>query len=269
MTPVLRYYGGKARMASWIIEQMPPHYTYVEPFGGAGSVLLAKPPARFEVYNDLDGRIVNFFRVLRENEPALRRAIELTPWSRAENALCAEVSADPLEDARRVYTHLWQSFRPALGRSSGWRYQHSDNGYSVVDQWHTAVHDLPRVARRLRMVQIENDLASAIIPRYDTPNTLFYVDPPYVSGTRYDSNAYSHEMSDEAHCELAEILNAASGMVLLSGYDSDLYRKLYADWRMIQKSVATNGAKNKTECLWLNSAASSASLPMFREGLLR
>lgn len=266
MTPVLRYYGGKARLSSWIIEQMPPHYTYVEPFGGAASVLIAKQPSRFEVYNDLDGRIVNFFRVLREREPELRRAIELTPWSRSENRICAEMSEDQLEDARRVYTYLWQSFRPAFGRASGWRYQHSDNGYSVVDQWNTAVNDLPRVARRLRMVQIENDEANAVILRYDTRHTLFYIDPPYVGETRHESNAYMHEMSDEDHSRLAGILNGVKGMVLLSGYDSPLYRKMYAGWRMIQKTVSTNGKKNKTECLWMNPSANHASLPMFGKG---
>src|SRR4051812_1578874 len=115
--PVLRYHGGKWRIAPWIIEHFPPHLMYVEPFAGAASVLLRKPRVDFEVYNDLDTDVVNVFRVLRDPAAAsqLAEQLSLTPWSRREFEVSYEISDDPVERARRT---LIRSF---MGHGTTWR----------------------------------------------------------------------------------------------------------------------------------------------------
>jgi DNA adenine methylase len=135
--PALRYYGGKFRLASWIIGQFPPHVCYVEPFGGAGSLILRKQPAYHDIYNGLDGEVVNFFRILRERGEELIRVIEMTPYSREEQRISFTLSNDDLERARRLYVRAWQSH--GGGRSqwkSGWRYQKTTiRGSRLVDNW--------------------------------------------------------------------------------------------------------------------------------------
>ncbi len=260
--PALRYHGSKFRIAPWIIEHFPQHTCYVEPFAGGANVILRKQPSQIEVYNDLDGDVVNFFRVLREQTSALLRAIELTPYSREELILAFERTDDPLERARRCYIRSWQSWG---GNSSqyhtGWRYQHSNNrGKSVVDDWNA--DGWWAAAARLKQVQIECDDAVAVIERYDQASTLFYVDPPYVHKTRSERGAqsrraYKHEMTDEQHRALAEVLHKVKGMVVLSGYDSELYRELYSGWDVRCMTVRTqNPGKKAVECLWLSPAAS-------------
>ena len=258
--PALRYYGGKHRSANWIMGYFPPHYTYVEPFGGAAGVLLQKQPATFEVYNDLDSNVVTFFKVLRERRGELVDAIEFTPWSREELKLAFEPAGDELEIARRFYVRCWQSFGHLHG---GWRYQHSDNGYSIVDQWNDVKY-LYQIASRLKKVQIENDDALNIIDRFDTPKTLFYVDPPYVHDTRYRKNGYLHEMTDEQHAALATKLNDIEGMAIVSGYQSELYNQLYGGWFVKEKTESTNGNKGSIETLWLSpNVTSMEALPLF------
>ena len=255
--PLLRYYGGKFNLAPWIISKFPAHYTYVEPYGGGAAVLLSKQPSRFEVYNDLDKAVTTFFRVLREREHELIRAIELTPWSREEQRLSLEPCNNELEQARRFYVRSWQCF--SLG-SAGWRYQHSPNGYSVVEHWNNTT-SLKLSAERLKYAQIENKPALEVIQRFDTPHTLFYVDPPYVSSERFSAKEYVYEMSDTEHEALLEVLNNDSGKVLISGYDNELYNDCLPNWRKVTKTAKTNGG-NRTEVLWI-SAQAKQTLPLF------
>ncbi len=258
--PALRYYGGKHRAASWIMSYFPPHYTYVEPFGGAAGVLLQKEPAYFEIYNDLDSNVFTFFKILREREAELIRAVELTPWSRDELKTAYQPASDELEMARRFYVRCWQSFGHLHG---GWRYQHSDNGYSIVEQWNDVKY-LHQIADRLKKVQIENDEALKIIARYDTPKTLFYLDPPYVHDTRYRKNGYLHEMTDEQHICLAEKLSKINGMAIVSGYHSSLYDTIYNGWTVVEKTDVNNGNSNSTEVLWLSpNVTKLETLPLF------
>lgn len=119
--PVLKYYGSKFRLASWIIEHFPKHRHYIEPFGGAANVLLVKQPSKLETYNDLDGDIVNFFRVLRDRPLELVQLVKLTPWARDEFAACMEDAADPVERARRLFFRLWMSIQGGLGVKGSFR----------------------------------------------------------------------------------------------------------------------------------------------------
>lgn len=267
-SPPLRYFGGKWRVAPWVIEHMPAHTTYVEPFSGGAGVLFRKPLSQYEIINDLNHEIVTFFDVLRSRTDELLEAIALTPSSRYEHrrAHDREDTRDPIEVARQVYIRSRQSFGSGEGKySTGWRYQgNSNRGTSIIDEWCKFDH-LIAAACRLRNVQLECDDALAIVNRFDSADTLFYVDPPYVWDTRYNQqDMYAHEMSNEQHIELAEELKSAEGMVIISGYMSDLYQELYSEWTVVQKKTRTNGGGDATEYLWLSPQAVDVQrLPLF------
>ena len=263
--PLMRYHGGKWLLADWIIGHFPQHRAYVEPYGGAGSVLFQKPPARGEVYNDLDGEVVNVFQVLRDPAAAaeLERLLRLTPFARAEFVQSYERSDDPVEQARRTITRSFMGFgSPSVsGHRTGFR----ANGYrsttAPADDWANYPREIRAFAARLRGVVIECRPAVEIIRQQDDRETLFYCDPPYPIGTRnrgngYNKKDYRHEMTDDDHRQLAEVLRQARGMVVLSGYPCDLYdRELYADWHRVERSSMADGARARTEVLWLSPAA--------------
>lgn len=262
--PALRYFGGKFRLAPWIIKNFPPHLTYVEPYGGGGSVLLRKKPSYHEVYNDLDGEVVNFFRVLRERTDEFIKAIELTPYAREEQVYSFIPADDEFERARRLYVRAWQSH--GGGRTqwrTGWRYEKNDTrGSKMTDDWNK-IDYLFAIAKRLKTVQIENDDAVSVIKRFDDSRTLFYLDPPYLPTTRsmrWRKKAYTFELTEQDHIALAELLNGIEGMVILSGHPSDLYDELYAGWRKVSKSTTTDFQSRTIECLWISPKADE-SLP--------
>lgn len=255
--PALRYFGGKWRIAPWIVSNFPTHVSYVEPFCGAASVLLQKTPSKLETINDKDLEVVNFFSVLRNNTDQLIREIELTPYSRYEYWNAYKPTDDPVESARRYYIRSWFGRGGMRKESGGWRFLVTNaRGGSVVDDWRRIGH-LRLIVERLQMVQIENDDAFTIIERYDTPDTLFYVDPPYLFSTRGKrwKAAYKYELSDADHSRLAELLNQVSGMVVLSGYQSNLYNELYKGWICKSKTDRKENLKTSTECLWISPSA--------------
>lgn len=268
--PAVRRLGGKWRIAPWLISFFPRHTTYCEPFGGGANVLLRKPPSRLEIYNDLDDEIVNFFAVLRRDGERLMRQIELTPFARQELALASEPCDDPMESARRFYVRSWQAFQAASGYDATptWRFQRSwARGKSTLDEWCT-VESLRTVIERLRLVQIECRPALEIIARYDTPSTLFYIDPPYLHETRgmRVQTVYAHEMDEADHVELARVLRDIEGMAIVSGYASDLYNDLYRGWEVRSKTTTTNGNSTSIEYAWLSPAVSSrGQLALFTE----
>lgn len=270
LRPALIYFGGKWRMADWIISYFAPHDCYVEPFAGSAGVLLQKPPSTIEVLNDLDGDIVNFFRVLRTQADDLIRQIELTPYSRQEYKIALQPTGDPLERARRLYVRSWQAYGGYRGGSpSGWSYQRRNNTYRRVTHTFNQTHHLWQVASRLKLVQIECDDAINVIRRYDTPETLFYLDPPYLPNNRHarqDKIAYTHEMTIHDHEALLQAIIDVAGMVAISGYASKLYREALADWELVtMESRTKNTARKATEHLWLNPRLSGRRLPLFGE----
>jgi DNA adenine methylase len=258
--PALRWFGGKWRLGPWIVGHLPPHDAYCELYGGAASVLLRKPPAKLETWNDLHGRLVNFFTVLRSRPDELVRALELTPYARAEYEQAREVAADPLEDARRFYVLAQQGRVGAATRScrSGWRYEcEPTRGSVVADEFAVTVH-LRAIAERLKHVQVEQDEALAVLRRYDRATTLHYVDPPYVIAARRSWDRYAHELDSDGHRALAETLHAARGMVVLSGYPSALYDDLYGAWAQVDRAEQIDSGRHVTERLWFNPAAAAA-----------
>lgn len=270
--PVMRYHGGKWRLAPWIIQHFPAHRIYVEPFGGAGSVLLQKPRAFAEVYNDLDSDVVNLFRVLRDPEQSarLRVLLELTPWARDEFYLAYEPTEDPVEGARRTIVRAAMAFGSTHRRKNrtGFRGKAYRQNQTGAMDWCNYPPQLVRFLERLRGVTIENRDALDIIAQQDTAQTLFYVDPPYPHSTRSSilndsarDRAYAHELTDEDHRALATALRNARGMVVLSGYPCALYDELYPDWRRAERAALADGARKRTEVLWINPAAAERLQP--------
>lgn len=257
------WYGGKFSHLDWLRPLLPDCHHYCEPFAGSGAVLLNREPAPVETFNDLDGEVVNFFRVLREEKDRLVEAIGLTPFAREEFSQACETSPDltPLERARRFYVRARQvrtglAQTATIGRWANCKNTSRAGMSGVISRWLGAVEDLPAVAERLLRVQIENRPALDVIRLYDSPTTLFYCDPPYVHSTRGDSKAYGFEMNDRQHRELAAVLNRVQGMVALSNYQADILDELYPapKWHKFVTSPRTvHSTKDKrVEVLWTN-----------------
>lgn len=263
--PVLRYHGGKFRLAEWILSFLPAHDCYVEPFAGAASVLMRKPRSPAECINDLDEKVVNVFRVLRDREKAaeLRRRLELTPFSRVEFNDAYREGIDDVDSAVKTVALAFMgqgSDAVTKGLRTGFRcaLRNSDNRGLPSHEWADWPSQIPHFVSRLQGVAIECCGARDIIPRLDSPRTLFYVDPPYPLLTRSESRSkhgYRWEMTDEQHRELAQILTAVAGMVVLSGYPSDLYdQELYAGWQRHECSAWADRGAQRIEVVWLNEA---------------
>jgi DNA adenine methylase len=257
------WYGGKFSHLEWLLPLLGPCHHYCEPFAGSGAVLLNRPPARVETYNDMDGEVVNFFRVLRDKGDKLTKAIGLTPFSREEFAIACKLDekVSDVERARRFYVRARQVRTGLAQTASVGRWANcmntSRSGMSgVVSRWLGGVEALPEIAERLLRVQIENRPAIDVIKLYDSKETLFYCDPPYVHITRGDSSAYGHEMTNEQHEELAKVLNSVKGRVAISNYDCELMGKLYPakKWKKFVSPPRTiHSTKGKrTEVLWTN-----------------
>lgn len=256
--PILRYHGGKWKLAPWIVSHFPAHRVYVEPFGGAASVLLRKPRSYGEVYNDLDGEIVNLFRMARERGDELIEAISLTPFAREEFELSYEATSDPLELARRTMVRCSMGFGSSAMNAdyrTGFRGSAQRSGTHPGTDWKTLPGNLQSIVQRLRGVIIEHRPALDVMRYHDHASTLHYVDPPYVESTRSGrsaKDAYRHELTDEDHRELAAALRDLKGMVVLSGYPCDLYAELYPDWTRIECHTFADRAKPRIEAIWLS-----------------
>lgn len=277
MRPLLRWHGGKWLLAPWIIEHFPVHRCYVEPFGGAASVLLRKPRAYAEVYNDLDDRLVELFRLLRDPASAaeLVRQLELTPFGREEFNRAYDPTDEPIEEARRMIVRSFMGFgsdSTAGHYRAGFRCNTTRMGTTPARDWMTYPDALRALIERLRGVVIEKKPAMDILDRFDGDETLYYVDPPYLGETRSSGNrrrcgpgraswhVYQHELSDDDHRELLTKLRAVRGMVVVSGYPSKLYAELLHDWRVVSKGAYAGanlalGKAKRMERLWINPLA--------------
>jgi DNA adenine methylase len=256
------YYGGKFSHLDFILPWLPNDSVhYCEPFGGSAAVLINRPPAPVETYNDLDSEAANFFACLREHGEDLIRSISLTPFSRAElvRALRPEAGLAPIERARRFFVRARQTRTGLAQTSSEGRWAHcvltSRAGMAgAVSRWLGSVEGLAEIVQRLQRVQIENAPAAEVILRYDSSDTLFYCDPPYPHDSRGDAKAYGHEMSDKDHEALASLLKSVRGRVAISGYRSPSMERLYRGWPRVDADprLCNSSKGQRTESLWLN-----------------
>ncbi len=258
VSPIV-WLGGKGRNWQWVISHFPEHRVYIEPFGGGASVLLNKPPVDVEVYNDLDLRVYHLFAMLRckRQSRQLIHQLRLTPYHEHEYSLAwsGDLSKDPTERARQIFVQLRMAFgglgsrgvRPGFG--FGKTSSKSKSFLSCIEQ-------LGNIVERLRSVTVMCRCGIDVIKRFDGPDTLHYCDPPYVQSSRAKGAGYLHEMSDDDHCRLAEVLNNAKGKVVLSGYPSQLYDRLYHGWRQVTRDQSLLCSRQKggrrTEVLWMN-----------------
>jgi len=263
--PVLRYHGGKWKLAQWIIGHFPKHNVYVEPFGGAASVLLQKPRSYGEVYNDLDDEVVNVFSVLRDPVTAddLCRRITLTPFARKEFRAAYEEPSDAIDRAYKMIVRSFMGFGSASMtrmHATGFRSNSNRSGVPPSVDWSNWPWQVKAITARLRGVVIENRDALKVIEQHDSPATLFYVDPPYVWSTRSSlalkngnrGHYYRHDMDDDGHRRIADALRSVAGMVVVSGYKSPLYEELYGDWPRFDKETHADGARDRLESLWIS-----------------
>jgi DNA adenine methylase len=269
----LKWHGGKYYLASRIVGLMPCHLHYVEPFFGGGAVLFARNPddpalwlfphkGVSEVANDINGRWINFWRVLRDPDSfaSFRREVEAIPMARQEweEAHSHSYRTDSIADAVAFFVDCRQSRSGMMnGFTSVTRNRTRRRMNGNVSEWLTAIEFLPEVHLRLRRVLIERMPALELIEREDTPGALFYCDPPYLHETRTATDAYSHEMTEKEHRDLLATLLECKGKVMLSGYPSPLYESKLGSWNRHAFELPNNAAggekkRRMTEVLWCN-----------------
>lgn len=273
MKPVLKYPGAKWSIAQWIISHFPPHTTYLEPFFGSGAAFFNKKPCLVETINDLDGNIVNLFKVIRDRPEELANLLLWTPWSRKEYNDLLTTAKDPdyfvktgdeLEDARRMLVRMWMGRGSKTSDRSSWRHNIQAVGSTTSRLWKQLPKHLILAADRLKDAQIECQPAIKLISRYKFPEVLIYVDPPYPLCTR-SKRIYKHEMTDEDHMNLLDALDQHPGPVLLSGYACPIYDDRLQHWTRRTCKAQAEGGRQREEVLWINPKAAEASIiiPLF------
>lgn len=262
----ITYFGGKFYLAQEIIKLFPEHKTYCEVFAGSGQVLFAKQPSSIEIYNDLESKVVNFYRVLRDKDKyqELIRLLSLTPYSREEFYNCRDTLENEQDDIQKAWLFFITARQSFASKQDSWGFVVTDsnaNMASQVSKYLSSINLLPVIHKRLQRVQIENKDFKDIIKNYDTKDTLFYCDPPYLSEVRQTFNDYKHEMSYEDHVELIELLKNIEGKAILSGYDNELYNSLLeCSWDKKEFDIMLSCEHTKdlvtrqrrTETLWFN-----------------
>ncbi|MCA5970213.1 DNA adenine methylase [Pseudomonas sp. P135] len=265
--PVMRYHGAKFRLASWVIKHFPPHTCYVESFGGAAGVLIQKPRAYAEVYNDLDGDVVNLFRVLQNpiTRAELHEQLVLTPYARAELEQAWLPTDNPIERARRVVIRAEMGFGSAGATKghTGFRVDTKRKYGTAQALWASYPERIAAIGERLTGVLIENRPAAEVMQAHDGVKTLHFVDPPYLHETRHIGanygRAYRHEMDNDQHVELLATVRDLKGMVALSGYSSEIYNDTLEGWTCHSTSSRISsgrGSAVRQECIWLNPSCS-------------
>jgi DNA adenine methylase len=264
LTQPLKWHGGKHYLAKAIIDLMPPHVHYVEPYFGGGSVLLEKDPVGVsEVVNDKNRELTNFWRVLQSPNlfSQFIRVIQAIPFSQVEWRDSADARATTFPDPNRAVKFFVRCRQSRAGKFDCFATLSKNRTRRAMNEqasaWLTAIDGLPAVAERLKRVVVLNDDASKVISREDSKNTLFYLDPPYLHDTRVSTSDYKHEMTADEHRELLLTIHQLKGKVMLSGYPSKLYDDLLADWGRVSieidnKASSASRKPVKTECIWSN-----------------
>lgn len=260
MRAIFRYPGSKWSIADWIIEHFPNNYEkmiYLEPFAGSGAVFFNKRPSAVETINDLDSDIVNLFSVLRNRPNELKKALLLTPYSREEYDNSFEPADEPVEKARRYMVKTTQAIGAKLNGKCGWRNHKQMKIGGTACKWAGITDTIDAAATRLRgttknLVQIEHMDALRLITKYNTPDALIYIDPPYVRSARKSGALYKCEMRDEQHVQLLKIISASRAKIIISGYRNELYDQYLKGWEMDSIMSQTTSTAMAEETIWMN-----------------
>jgi DNA adenine methylase len=261
MKTILKYPGSKGSMRDTIIGMMPAHKLYGEPYGGSAAVLLAKPAAAVEWYNDTFAEVLNLFKIIRaggEQLVELCAIVELTAFSRAELALARSFPAEvsDIERARMFLTRSWLSYGGSLSNhKSGFRT--SKNDTKRLEAWNGLSDRLAVCAERFKDVYIEQIDATKFMMALDSRDALFYVDPPYPEATLNfrEKQVYDQPFLMSQHEDLLYVLQNLKAKVILSGYHCELYDDLLTvdnHWQCTEINHMTQAHSMKTECLWTN-----------------
>ena len=262
MNAIFRYPGSKWGLANWIIDHFPVDYekmVYLEPFTGSGAVFFNKNAGCIEMINDLDDDIVNVFAVLRDRPEELKRRLLLTPYSRVEYDRSFEPydGDDVVEKARRYFVKLTQAIGAKMDGKGGWRNHNTPKIGGTAYKWAGMAKNIDEATTRLRgsstnLVQIEHMDALRLIERYNNPDVLMYLDPPYVMSTRKSGRLYNHEMTNSDHERLIELVVSSKAKIIISGYQSDMYSNSLKGWYMDTKLSQTTSTAKATEVIWTN-----------------
>lgn len=248
---LLKYPGSKWKISDWIICHFPKHKVYLEPFFGSGACFFNKAPCYTETINDINGDIVNLFKVCREFPEELSRQLMLTPFARDEFVACYERTDDPIEQARRTLVRYHQSFGTTNSCKRSWRNVQTYGGPRTATMWNNLPEIIYDVALRLKDAQIENTDALELIRRYNHPQTLIYIDPPYLAELR-KRYMYQNEMDDSAHVKLLDCIKQSDSMIIISGYDNELYNKELDGWFTDTVNAQAQFGKSRKEKIWMN-----------------
>lgn len=271
MKAIFRYPGSKWGLAGWVISHFPAGYermVYLEPFVGSGAVFFNKRPGAVETINDLDSDIVNLFQVLRDRPEDLKRVLSLTPYSREEYDLSFIPCEDPLERARRYMVKTTQAIGARLDGKCGWRNHKQIKIGGTACKWAGITDTIDIAAMRLKgsttnLIQIERTNALRLIERYNSPDVLMYLDPPYVRSSRKSGRLYRHEMDDGEQRQLLDLITHSKAKVVLSGYPSDLYDQALQGWYKDTALSQTTSTKLVEEVLWQNFEPPQEQLSLF------
>jgi DNA adenine methylase len=256
--PPIKWHGGKSPLARWIIKRLPGHRVYVEPFAGGLNVLLNKPRSPVEVANDLNAELIGLYRVLRDQTEAFLERVTSLEYNAATFAWAFQPGAgdNPMDAALRFLVRHRFS-RGGRGKTFAWSKRLRGGQPGDVNAWETIKRELSRSARRLKCVELRCQDAVEIIREYDGPETLFYLDPPYVHETRTARKVYRHEMTNVDHQGLLEAIAHCRGMVVISGYANALYDDALSAWERVERKVRnhsgeTRSKQDRVEVLWLS-----------------
>ena len=254
---ILKYPGSKWRIAKQIVELIPQHRSYLEPFFGSGAVLFTKTLSPIETINDIDGDVVNLFRCVREHPAELARAVKLTPYAREayEGSCRAADESDPIEKATNFLIHCWQGYGYRTnGQKVGWKndVQGREKAYALLE-WCVLPERIVDTVDRLKHVQIENRPALDVIRRFNYENVFMYLDPPYVINSRVGrQEQYKNEMTDQDHEELLKELLSSRAKIMISGSESDMYNDYLQGWEKRTFLSHTQMGKRRQEVVWMN-----------------
>lgn len=262
LRPPVKYHGGKYWLRKWILSFITPSKVYVEPFGGSATVLLNKKRSEREIYNDLDYSIYVLMLILRDRLSDFLAEIskveydEPTYYKFKASLLSKDfMNLDPIQQAVCSYCARRMS-RGGANRTFCWSARCSKDGICYdKNSWYTMFQELPLISARLQGVEIWNRNALDVIEETDSPDALFYLDPPYLQSTRKCPNVYMVEMDLDSHRRLSEIVKTAQAAFILSGYPSSEYEEWYTGWERFDRPIANHAAHGKekrweTECLW-------------------